>query len=291
MLVVPIREGEELAGVLEVFGADPEEFVESDQNLLEIFAREVSRIRRAALELDQRPAGPIQKPEALMLTGAAPQQKTRAPYEIWTMILASLTILLTIALSFMIGSRLGGLGLRSPGGRIQARPPSPASAAAPAPESGSVRKPAGGSESATKSPDPNAGGLVVYDQGKVVFRMKPSAPRRTAAPAAQGAEADTPAGMARVWLAADLAESRLVHRVEPQYPADALAAHRSGDVILEVLVGEDGAVASLRAVSGDPLLSAAAADAVRNWRYEPYRVRGQPAEFQTDVTLKFSLPD
>ena len=48
---------------------------------------------------------------------------------------------------------------------------------------------------------------------------------------------------------------------------------------------------STRPLSGDPLLTAAAADAVRHWHYEPYRVQGHPAQFQTDVTLKFSLPD
>ena len=58
-----------------------------------------------------------------------------------------------------------------------------------------------------------------------------------------------------------------------------------------MFVGEDGLVGSIRAVSGDPLLAGAAADAVRSWRYEPYRVHGQPAEFQTEVTLKFSLPN
>ena len=78
---------------------------------------------------------------------------------------------------------------------------------------------------------------------------------------------------------------------EPQYPADALAAHRTGDVVLEVVVSADGSVASTRPINGDPLLVTAATDAVRTWHYEPYRVHGHPAEFQTDVTLKFSLPD
>jgi protein TonB len=88
-----------------------------------------------------------------------------------------------------------------------------------------------------------------------------------------------------------LAESRLRNRIEPQYPADALAAHRTGEVVLEVVVAEDGSVTSMRPLSGDPLLATAAADAVRSWRYEPYLVQGHPAEFQTDVTVKFSLPD
>ena len=66
---------------------------------------------------------------------------------------------------------------------------------------------------------------------------------------------------------------------------------RPGDVVLEVVVQTDGSVASTRPVSGDPVLAAAASDAVRTWRYDPYRVQGHPAEFQTDVTLKFSLPE
>ena len=70
-----------------------------------------------------------------------------------------------------------------------------------------------------------------------------------------------------------------------------MAAHRSGDVVLEVLVAEDGSVVSIRTLSGDPLLAAAAAAAVRQWRYEPYRQHQRPSQFQTDVTLKFALPN
>jgi protein TonB len=91
-----------------------------------------------------------------------------------------------------------------------------------------------------------------------------------------------------VWLAPDQAERRLRNRIEPQYPADALDAHRSGEVALDVLVAEDGSVASIHILSGDPLLAAAAADAVRQWRYEPYRQHERPSPFQTDVTLKFA---
>jgi outer membrane biosynthesis protein TonB len=62
-------------------------------------------------------------------------------------------------------------------------------------------------------------------------------------------------------------------------------------VTLEVIAGIDGSVASVRTLGGDPLLAEAAATAVRQWHYEPYRLQGRPAEFQTDVTLKFALPD
>ncbi|MBI3645551.1 MAG: TonB family protein [Acidobacteriales bacterium] len=295
MLVVPVLESEELVGVLEVFSTNPAEFVESDQNLLEIFARECARIRRAALALDQRPAAALQTERPLLPFSrgfALPEQKTRAPYEIWTLALGTLAILLTIALSFMIGSRIGWLGRSSSGARSPTAAPAVEPTQMPAPQTAAAKQSPGSSGPTTKSsPASNAGGLVVYEQGKVIFRMKPAPPQTAAEPAAPGSGEATPGGIARVWLAADLAESRLRHRIEPQYPAEALAAHRTGEVVLEVLVGEDGAVASMREVSGDPLLAAAAADAVRTWRYEPYRVQGRPAEFQTDVTLKFSLPD
>lgn len=86
------------------------------------------------------------------------------------------------------------------------------------------------------------------------------------------------------------AGARLLSRTEPEYPSEAIAAHRSGNVILEVEVAEDGSVFSIRTLSGDPLLAAAAAKAVRNWRYQPYRRHDQPSQFQTNVTLTFTLP-
>jgi len=62
-------------------------------------------------------------------------------------------------------------------------------------------------------------------------------------------------------------------------------------VVLEVQVAEDGSVSNIHVRSGDPLLAAAASAAVRNWRYLPYRQNDHRAQFQTDVTLTFNLPD
>jgi len=94
-----------------------------------------------------------------------------------------------------------------------------------------------------------------------------------------------------VWLSPAQAEGRLLSRTEPQYPPAALASRRAGNVVLEVQVAEDGSVSSIRTLSGDSLLAAAATEAVRNWRYQPYRQHDHPARFQTDVTLSFALPD
>jgi len=284
MLVVPVLDGEDLVGVLEVFATDPAEFVDSDQTLLEIFSREVTRIRRVAIELEKGPQTipAVSAPEVFAFSSKVLEPKARASYELWSLVLGGLAILLFVAMGFMIGSRIGWLG-RSPARQT------PLPVASIRPVSDGKAPTARTGLSARSATDSKADGLVVYEQGKLVFRMKPAA--RRAAPSAEPSGDQARDAVARVWLAPERAESFLRQRSEPQYPADALAAHRSGDVVLEVVVQTDGSVASTRPVSGDPALVSAASDAVRAWRYAPYRVQGRPAEFQTDVTLKFSLPN
>ncbi|HEV7511764.1 MAG TPA: TonB family protein, partial [Candidatus Acidoferrum sp.] len=98
-----------------------------------------------------------------------------------------------------------------------------------------------------------------------------------------------------VWLSPQEAERRLLNRTEPKFPAEALAAHGAGtgngNVVLEILVADDGTVSNIHTISGDPALASAAADAVRKWRYQPYRVRNLPSQFQTDVTVSFTAPN
>ncbi|MFZ0277079.1 MAG: TonB family protein [Candidatus Sulfotelmatobacter sp.] len=84
--------------------------------------------------------------------------------------------------------------------------------------------------------------------------------------------------------------ARVVDRVEPEYPEAAKAHHIQGIVVLDVLVGGDGRVQRLSPVRGYPRLVAAAADAVRQWRFEPMNRNGRPASFETNITLTFALP-
>ncbi len=84
--------------------------------------------------------------------------------------------------------------------------------------------------------------------------------------------------------------ARVVDRVEPEYPDAAKAHHIQGIVVLDVLVGGDGRVQRLSPVRGYPRLVAAAADAVRQWRFEPMTRNGRPASFETNITLTFALP-
>ena len=297
MLIVPILDGDTLVGVIEVFSPDPNTFSPAHDMLLESFARTCARLRRLAIELAERPpqaAAELLPPDrpTLVMAASLPPRKSRTSADIWALVLGGLVIASALALSFMIGSRLGWSG--SSASNVPAKVPSAitadsarANAPQPAPKNNSGTLPRKSGSTAAVNPS-NA--LVVYDQGKVVFRLKP-APHAAQKQAATESGSAVSAEPAVVWLASDASEQRLRRRIEPQYPAEALAAHRSGDVTLEVIVGIDGSVASVRTLSGDPLLAEAAATAVREWHYEPYRLQGRAAKFQTDVTLKFALPD
>jgi periplasmic protein TonB len=83
--------------------------------------------------------------------------------------------------------------------------------------------------------------------------------------------------------------ARLVRRVQPVYPRIAEMMHLSGIVRLRAIVGTDGSVQHLEVLSGKPILARAAIDAVKQWRYEPTRLNGQPVEVETSITVTFVL--
>ena len=82
---------------------------------------------------------------------------------------------------------------------------------------------------------------------------------------------------------------RVLTRVNPVYPPDAKAKGIQGSVILDAEIAKDGRVKSLRVVTGPPVLTAAAVEAVRQWTYTPYLLNGQPTEVRTTITVNFNL--
>jgi len=84
-------------------------------------------------------------------------------------------------------------------------------------------------------------------------------------------------------------EASLIHRVQPEYPRIALATHTSGRVELRAIIGTDGIVRQIEVVSGNPLLVQAAVAAVRQWRYRPTLLSGEPVEVDTIITVDFRL--
>jgi protein TonB len=83
--------------------------------------------------------------------------------------------------------------------------------------------------------------------------------------------------------------ARIVNRVQPVYPPLARQTRISGTVRLHAIIGKNGTIESLEVMSGHPLLQQAALDAVRQWRYQPTLLNGEPVDVDTTIDVIFSL--
>jgi protein TonB len=93
----------------------------------------------------------------------------------------------------------------------------------------------------------------------------------------------------RVIRTSSMMQGMLIHRVEPQYPAIARSARVEGPVKITAIISREGAIEQAQVISGSPLLGRAAIDAVRQWRYKPYILNGEPVEVETQITVNFVL--
>jgi len=91
----------------------------------------------------------------------------------------------------------------------------------------------------------------------------------------------------RIRMGGNVMLAKLTNKIEPIYPAAAVAAQVRGTVRLRVIVGTDGTVRSTTIVSGDPLLQMAAVDAVRQWRYAPTLLNGKAVEVESVIDIQF----
>ena len=90
-------------------------------------------------------------------------------------------------------------------------------------------------------------------------------------------------------LSPETAHALLVKEVVPSYPELARKARIQGEVVLAAEISKTGSVENLKAMSGHPMLIPAAIDAVKQWRYRPYVLNGEPIAVQTQITVHFSL--
>jgi TonB family protein len=243
----------------------------------------------------------------------------------WTSILTAVVIALALLLGWMVGRAGWEMAVDKASERTPAVTPGTQidEPATPTPPSAAVTKnsaddenkkakakpdlpseaadtgkstPATNSKPPSKTPthEVSAGGLVVYEKGKVVFQMpatpKSAQPTSTSARAVGSAEQTTKDPSVPLRVSSDTANSYLLHRVEPQYPEQAKLEHIEGPVILAIVIGTDGLVKNLSVVSGDLQLVNAATDAVRQWRFKPYILNGKTVDFETRVTVNFALP-
>ncbi len=87
------------------------------------------------------------------------------------------------------------------------------------------------------------------------------------------------------------AHGLVVKKVDPVYPQAARSAKLQGTVVLRVIVSKSGDVQSAIPQSGEAALRSAAVEAVKQWKYKPYLLAGQPIEMETTVSVDFSLEE
>jgi TonB family protein len=106
-------------------------------------------------------------------------------------------------------------------------------------------------------------------------------------PHEEAAQLDQSNGPSQV--SAGVMAGNIVSKVTPVYPQAAKDAKVQGAVVLDAVIGKDGAMKSLKFVSGPPELQMSAMEAVRQWTYKPYLLNGQPTEVETTITVNYSL--
>jgi protein TonB len=168
---------------------------------------------------------------------------------------------------------------------------------------------------------------VVYEKGKVVYRALPGSGSMIGPaaiePAATGSSALAPPATASTTLtpapnpaagtsaassltsgpvtsaaeteklrdtadvAANITGGKLIHEVDPVMPAEVAGLNLPKEVLLEGVIDRDGSVRDIRLLRGDSRLSAAAIDAVRQWRYEPFRSNGERVDMLATLSVRF----
>ena len=90
-------------------------------------------------------------------------------------------------------------------------------------------------------------------------------------------------------ISSGVAQGQLVRQVTPQYPPQARQQRVEGTVVLQAVIGKDGSVQKLNVVSGPSMLTKSAMEAVKQWRYKPFALNGEPVEADTQINVNFKL--
>lgn len=293
MVIAPLLNGSGAFGLLQIFSSEPHAFGEHEIETLEILAKEIAEKKVSVTSKESAPESepPLKESTSLRsppatstptlserLKALEEAEQDPAAADGWladsehgvNVVLFISVVVAALALGLVIGWHGAAKGPRGGSQSVGAATVEP------------ERTPQGrqpitaGSRSTTSRPPapavPPSGGLTVTENGKLIYRAEPSDTEQSTA----SAEAQEPV-------------TRLIRRVDPEYPETAEAQHVEGPVVLEVQVLPDGTVGNIQVLSGSPLLAEAAVKAVKQWQYQPFTATGG-ASSQTEVTVRFSLP-
>ncbi len=100
-----------------------------------------------------------------------------------------------------------------------------------------------------------------------------------------------PKPLSSVRISESVSQGLLISQVPPVYPALARQARIQGTVVLQGIISKDGMMESLELISGHPMLAPSAIEAVKQWRYKPYYLNGEPVKVETTINVNFILSD
>ena len=305
MLIAPLTDEVNIFGLLQVFSAWPNTFGEREISALQVLMQRIAESRREAeagagiaASVEGESAGASGEVAQERRTGDDATPSLASEYSplvepekpigsaIWTTILVLLAVAAGVLLGVVIGWGGAVKGWLPPQPAPQTSAPSAtarvgnaqqraaSATAVAAPQTSMPTAPAKVDRASTVNSAPfPTGGLMITENGKVIYRTPPSEAGSSA-----GRNAITQSGI------------RLIHRVEPEYPPAAREKSIQGPVVLDVQIGGNGLVENVDVISGEPVLAQAAVRAVRQWRYQPNFVDGRPVESQARITIKFILP-
>jgi hypothetical protein len=139
---------------------------------------------------------------------------------------------------------------------------------------------------AANEPRVRSGELVVYERGKIVYRALPGSDVLIG-PVTSASETEKLRDTTDVFPSPVITGGKLIHQVLPTIPPEVVGLHLPEDVLLEGIIGQDGTVRDIRFIRGDARLSAAAIEAVRQWRYQPFRSNGEPVDMLSSLSVHF----
>src|SRR5580704_6396682 len=93
----------------------------------------------------------------------------------------------------------------------------------------------------------------------------------------------------RIRVSQGVTQGMIIRKIQPAYPPLARQARIQGPVVLQAEIGKDGSIQNLRLISGHPMLAPAAIEAIKQWKYKPYILNGEPVEVETTITFNFTL--
>ena len=309
MVIAPLVNGSGAFGILQVFSSEPHVFGEHEIETLEILAKKIAEKKVTAATNDPAPEPePLHREvlsaeslsmgsPAMTSTSTTVSERLKAleeseqdpaaadgwlagsEYGVNAVLFVSVVVA-ALALGLVIGwhgaVRGARRGVQNNSAAITGPQKSPP-ARQPVSAAGSRLTIPNRAEAAVRnlpaSAVPPTGGLTVSENGKVIYRADPWDEEQAAA----DPEFQTPV-------------TRLIRRVDPEYPEAAAAQHVEGPVVLDVQVLTDGTVGNVKILSGNPLLTEAAVKAVKQWQYQPYAAPTGAGSTQTQVTVKFTLP-